>query len=106
MNSKGYGRMFLMEARRILVVILGSFLLALSLNFFLINANVYASGVSGFAQLVSSVFKDFLSINISTGVWLLILNIPVLIIGSFKIWKGFTIYSILSVIFSTLFYEM
>jgi len=98
--------MFLMEARRIFVVIFGSFLLALSLNFFLINANVYASGFSGFAQLLSSVFKDFLSINISTGVWLFILNIPVLIIGWFKIGKGFTIYSILSVIFSTLFLEI
>jgi len=106
MNSKGYGRMFLMEARRILVVILGSFLLALSLNFFLINANVYSSGFSGFAQLLSSIFKDFLSIDLSTGVLLFLLNIPVLIIGWFKIGKGFTIYSILSVIFSTLFLEL
>lgn len=98
--------MFLMEARRILVVILGSFLLALSLNFFLINANVYASGFSGFAQLLSSIFKDFLSLDLTTGVLLLLLNIPVLIIGWFKIGKGFTIYSILSVIFSTLFLEV
>ncbi|HLQ73678.1 MAG TPA: YitT family protein [Bacillota bacterium] len=98
--------MFLMEARRILVVILGSFLLALSLNFFLINANVYSSGFSGFAQLLSSIFKDFLSIDLSTGVLLFLLNIPVLIIGWFKIGKGFTIYSILSVIFSTLFLEL
>lgn len=98
--------MFLMEAKRIAVVILGSFLLAISLNFFLINANVYASGFSGAAQLLSSVFKDFLSFDISTGILLFLLNIPVLIIGWFKIGKGFTIYSILSVIFSTLFLEL
>lgn len=98
--------MFLMEARRIAVVIFGSFLLAVSLNFFLINANVYASGFSGAAQLLSSVFKDFIAFDISTGVLLLLLNIPVLIIGWFKIGKGFTIYSILSVVFSTLFLEV
>ncbi|MEI3605012.1 YitT family protein [Pseudogracilibacillus sp. SE30717A] len=98
--------MFLMEAKRIAVVILGSFLVAISLNFFLINANVYASGFSGAAQLLSSVFKDFFSFNISTGILLLILNIPVLLIGWFKIGKGFTIYSILSVAFSTLFLEL
>src|SRR5699024_3553934 len=98
--------MFLMEAKRIAVVIIGSFLLAISLNFFLIEANVYASGFSGAAQLLSSVFKDFLSMNISTGILVMILNIPVLIIGWFKIGKGFTIYSILSVAFATLFLEL
>lgn len=98
--------MFLIEARRIAVVILGSFLLAVSLNFFLISANVYASGFSGLAQLMSSIFQDFLSLNISTGVILFLLNIPVLIIGWFKIGKGFTIYSIVSVIFTTLFLEL
>lgn len=97
--------MFLIEARRIAIVILGSFLLAVSLNFFLINANVYASGFSGAAQLVSSVLQDFAKINISTGVLLFIFNIPVLILGWFKVGKGFTIYSIISVIFATLFLE-
>src|SRR5699024_7759507 len=98
--------MFLIEARRIAIVIIGSFLLAVSLNFFLIGANVYASGFSGLAQLMSSVFQDFLSFNVSTGVLLFILNVPVLIIGWFKIGKGFTIYSIISVVFSTLFLEI
>lgn len=98
--------MFLIEARRIVVVIFGSFLLAVSLNFFLISANVYASGFSGLAQLLSSIFQDFLSFNITTGVILFLLNIPVLIIGWFKIGKGFTIYSIISVVFTTLFLEL
>lgn len=98
--------MFLIEARRIAIVILGSFLLAVSLNFFLINANVYASGFSGAAQLVSSILQDFTKINISTGVLLFIFNIPVLILGWFKVGKGFTIYSIISVIFATLFLEI
>ena len=39
--------MFFIEAKRIAVVIFGSLLLAVSLNFFLINANVYASGFAG-----------------------------------------------------------
>jgi len=73
--------MFLMEARRIIVVILGSLLLALSLNFFLIGANVYSSGFTGAAQLVSSIFNDFLNIQISTGVLLFIFNVPVFILG-------------------------
>ena len=98
--------MFFIEAKRIAVVIFGSLLLAISLNFFLINANVYASGFAGAAQLASSVFYDVLGISISTGILLLLFNIPVFILGWYKVGKGFTIYSIISVIFATLFLEL
>lgn len=95
--------MFLVEARRIITVIFGSLLLAISLNFFLINANVYASGFTGAAQLASSVFHDFFNLNVSTGVLVFIFNIPVFVLGWFKVGKGFTIYSAVSVAFVTIF---
>jgi len=98
--------MFLVEAKRIFMVILSSFLIAVSLNFFLIEANVYSSGFAGAAQLASSVFNDFLKIKISTGVLLLLFNIPVITVGWFKVGKGFTVYSIISVVFATLFLEI
>lgn len=94
-----------MEAKRIIVVIAGSFLTAVSLNFFLIEANVYANGFAGAAQLLSSIFRDFIGVDIGTGIFLLLLNIPVFILGWFKVGKGFTIYSGISVLFSTMFLE-
>lgn len=97
--------MFLIEAKRIFIVIIGSLLNALSLNLFLESANVYASGFTGSAQLISSVFNDFIGIGISTGILLFLLNIPVFILGWFKVGKGFTIYSIVSVIFSSIFLQ-
>jgi len=98
--------MFFIEAKRIIVVIFGSLLVAISLNFFLINANVYASGFAGAAQLASSLFEDYSNFSISTGILLLIFNIPVFILGWYKVGKGFTIYSIISVIFATIFLEI
>lgn len=98
--------MFLIEAKRIAAVIFGSLLVAISLNFFLINANVYASGFAGAAQLLSSVLNDFVGIHLSTGILLLLFNIPVFILGWFKVGRGFTIYSIVSVLFATLFLEL
>lgn len=98
--------MFFIEAKRIIVVIFGALLVSISLNFFLINANVYASGFSGAAQLVSSLLSDQLGIVISTGILLFLFNIPVFILGWFKVGKGFTIYSIVSVVFTTLFLEL
>lgn len=98
--------MFFVETKRILVVILGSLLLAISLNFFLIGANVYASGFTGAAQLISSILSDFFAFEMSTGILLLVLNVPVLILGWFKVGRGFTVYSIISVAFTTLFLEL
>lgn len=98
--------MFIFEAKRIAVVIFGAILNAIALNLFFIKANVYASGFTGAAQLVSSVFNDFIGIGISTGILLLLFNIPVAILGWFKVGKGFTIYSIVSVMFTTLFLEI
>lgn len=98
--------MFYVEAKRIITVIFGSLLLAISLNFFLINANVYASGFTGAAQLASSVFHDFFNIKVTTGVLVLLFNLPVFILGWYKVGKGFTIYSAVSVAFVTLFLEI
>src|SRR5699024_8538664 len=98
--------MFLVEARRVVIVVIGSLLLALSLNFFLIGANVYASGFTGAAQLIASIFQDFLNIQLSTGILLFLFNIPVLILGWFKVGKSFTIYSIISVALASLFLEI
>ena len=98
--------MFLIEAKRIAGVMFGALLNAISLNFFLIGANVYASGFTGFAQLTSSFFHDFVGIGISTGILLALFNIPVAILGWLKVGKGFTVYSIISVMFTTLFLEL
>ncbi|ARI78053.1 YitT family protein [Halobacillus mangrovi] len=99
--------MFTFEMKRIFIVLLGAVLNAMSLNLFLIEANVYASGFTGTAQLLTSIFTDFLGVpGISTGLILFILNIPVAILGWYKVGKGFTIYSAVSVAFTTLFLEL
>lgn len=87
-------------------IIIGAFLLALSLNFFLIPANVYASGFAGAAQLVSNILSDYTPIHISTGILLLLFNIPVAILGWMKVGKTFTLYSFITVAFTTLFLEI
>lgn len=91
------------EVKKGLIVIIGALLNAVGLNLFMIPADVYASGFTGIAQLLSSVIKEYTPIYISTGVLLLVLNIPVAILGWKKVGKSFTLYSILSVGATTLF---
>ncbi|MGV2940770.1 YitT family protein [Mesobacillus sp. LC4] len=95
-----------LETKKIIIVVIGAFLNALSLNLFLIPANVYASGFTGIAQLVSSILGAFAPFTISTGILLLLLNIPVTILGWKKVGKSFTLYSFISVLLSSFFLEI
>ncbi|KKB36760.1 Arginine/ornithine antiporter ArcD [Bacillus thermotolerans] len=93
-------------SKKTMIVIVGAFLNAMAMNFFLIPANVYASGFQGAAQLLSNILTSFTPVNISVGALLLLLNIPVAILGWMKVGKSFTIFSFLSVAATTFFMEM
>ncbi|MBM4764214.1 YitT family protein [Bacillus sp. B15-48] len=94
------------HAKKFFIVLVGAILNAIAMNFFLIPANVYASGFAGFAQLISSIFAEFTPFYLSTGILLFLLNVPVIILGWKKVGKSFTIYSFLSVLLMSLFLEL
>lgn len=91
------------ETIKVFVVIIGALLNAVGLNLFLIPANVYAGGFTGIAQLLSSVLDQYTPLYNSTGILLLLLNIPVAILGWKKVGKSFTLYSFFSVAATTFF---
>ncbi|MFD1317386.1 YitT family protein [Loigolactobacillus zhaoyuanensis] len=82
--------------KKILVTIVASLLVAFALNNFLIPAAVFSSGVNGLAQLVSTLLARYTSLHIQTGWWILIFNLPIGLLGWFKIGRGFTLFSILT----------
>lgn len=81
------------QAKKVFFVLFASVTNAIALNNFLIPANIYASGVNGISQLLASVMSDFAQLEISTGVFIILLNVPIAVIGWFKIGKSFTMYS-------------
>ncbi|MEH7113044.1 YitT family protein [Neobacillus niacini] len=98
--------MLWLQSKKIVIVIVGAFLNALAINLFLVPANVYSSGFTGVAQLLSKVLSEQTPLNVSMGFLLLVLNIPVAILGWFKVGKSFTVYSFISVVLSSLFLEL
>lgn len=98
--------MLWLQTKKTVIVIFGALLNAIAMNLFLIPANVYSSGFTGIAQLLSRVLSDYTPIHISMGFLLLLLNIPVAILGWIKVGKSFTVYSFLSVVLSSLFLTM
>jgi uncharacterized membrane-anchored protein YitT (DUF2179 family) len=98
--------MLWMHVKKFTIVLIGALLNAIAMNLFLIPANVYTSGFAGVAQLTSKLVGDYTSYEISTGILLFILNIPVAILGWKQVGKLFTFYSFLSVVLMSFFLEI
>lgn len=90
------------DAKVLFIVIVGAVLNAVSLNLFLIPATVLSGGVTGIAQLISALLGPT-SFHVSTGILLLLLNLPVAYAGWIKVGHRFTLYSLISVILTTFF---
>ncbi|MGX7014063.1 YitT family protein [Vagococcus silagei] len=84
--------------KKIIIVILAGFLLAVGLNIFLIPANVFSVGLNGISQLLSSFIDMNFGIHINTGIFIFLFNIPIAILGWIKLGKSATIYSLLTVL--------
>lgn len=91
------------EFKKVLIVTFGALLNAAALNLFLIPADVYSAGFTGVSQLLYRIIGDYTPFHVSTGVILLLLNIPVAILGWKKVGKAFTLYSFVSVALTSLF---
>lgn len=88
--------------KKIIIVIVAGFLLAVGLNVFLIPANVFSVGLNGISQLISSVLELNFGIKINTGTFIFLFNVPIAVLGWIKLGKSATIYSLLTVLSITI----
>jgi uncharacterized membrane-anchored protein YitT (DUF2179 family) len=77
---------------RLLIIIIGSVLVAAAYNLFLIPHKILSSGISGIAMMLGLITP------FSTGLMNFLLNLPLLILGVMKLGKRFICYTILSVV--------
>lgn len=85
------------------IAILFGFLNGLGVNFFLSPANLYSSGVTGMAQIISSFFTDSVSIFSSIALWNLLINLPLIYISWKKLGHNFTVFTLCTVVSSSFF---
>ncbi|QHJ72068.1 YitT family protein [Planococcus halotolerans] len=74
-----------------LVIFFGSVLLGFAFNMFLLPHEILSGGITGVAMIFS------LMTPVNAGIWLIILNIPILVLGWMKLGKLFIANSIYSV---------
>lgn len=76
---------------------------AFALNFFFQPGHVYSSGITGLAQILTTLSDHLVGVNLPVSITLYILNLPLLVLAWFKIGRKFTIYTIITVTLSSVF---
>jgi len=77
---------------QLVVMVASAVVSAVALNEFLIPANTFSGGVNGIAQILYSAGKP-MGLHINTGYYILLFNMPIALIGWFKLGHRFTIMS-------------
>ncbi|MBZ9632778.1 YitT family protein [Clostridium sp. FP1] len=78
--------------QKIVLIMLGSFILAVSINLFIVPNKLLSGGLSGIGLMLQYIF------NMPMGVTVLVLNIPLLILSILKINKRFTLFTIIGTV--------
>ncbi|MBF0787529.1 MULTISPECIES: YitT family protein [unclassified Streptococcus] len=92
-------------AERISGSIIYGILSSIAVNFFFQSGNVYSSGVTGIAQIISAISVTYWGVKIPLALVYYGLNLPLLIIAWYKIGNKFTIFTFITVTFSSFFIQ-
>lgn len=77
-----------------------------AVNFFYEPGNIYSSGVTGIAQIISTLTQSAFGIKIPVALALLLLNLPLFILGWLKISPKFTIFTGITVLLTSVFMQI
>ena len=77
-----------------------------AVNFFYEPGNIYSSGVTGIAQIIGTLAQSAFGIKIPVARALLLLNLPLFILGWFKISPKFTIFTGITVLLTSVFMQI
>lgn len=95
---------------RIFGAIFGEFIMALSMNLFIVPLNLYAGGVTGVAQLLSTLLETYGGMNFGNhnvaGLLYFLFNIPLLLYGYRTLGKALTFRTAVCSISFSIFYSI
>lgn len=85
------------------VSVVYALLASVAINFFYSPGNIYSSGITGLAQILTTLSTKFLGVTIPVSTTLYMLNIPLFILAWRKIGHKFTIFTIITVTLTSTF---
>lgn len=90
------------EYKRFFVVIIATIIYMLGLIWFLQPANLYSGGVVGLVQLIVNIIAKFTGVTHEMGLFIFVLNIPILFVAFKYVSFRFAIYSLISIVIQTI----
>ena len=88
------------------VSIVYAILASVAMNFFYQPGNIYSSGITGLAQILTTLSTRIVGFNIPVSITLYALNIPLFFVAWRKIGKKFTIFTFLTVTLTSVFMQI
>ncbi|KXT77839.1 Integral membrane protein [Streptococcus sp. DD13] len=79
---------------------------AIAVNFFFQPGNIYSSGVTGLAQVVSAISNHFMGIALPVSLTFYALNLPLIVISWFYIGHKFATFTFITVTMSSFFIQI
>lgn len=70
---------------------------AMALNYFLVPSKIFSAGANGIAQIISMLTANTFHIQLDTGFLILVLNIPIAVLGFYKLGFQATLLSFINV---------
>ncbi|PKK97217.1 MAG: hypothetical protein CVV58_02400 [Tenericutes bacterium HGW-Tenericutes-3] len=103
LHSEAYKNKIVPEIERLIAVIVFTIIYGIGVSWFLEASVVplYTGGIPGIGQLVRDAMYVWFNIDVGSnflGLFVIIMNIPILLVGWFGVSHRFTIYSIISVL--------
>ncbi|MGK0551981.1 YitT family protein [Enterococcus faecalis] len=77
-------------------------LASIAMNFFYQPGNIYSSGITGLAQILTTLSKQLIGFTVPVSITLYVLNIPLFFLAWKKIGKKFTIFTFITVTLTSL----
>lgn len=88
------------------VSIVYAILASIAMNFFYQPGNIYSSGITGLAQILTTLSTRTLGFNVPVSVTLFALNVPLFFLAWKKIGKKFTIFTFITVALTSVFMQI
>ncbi|GGC86915.1 YitT family protein [Enterococcus wangshanyuanii] len=88
------------------VSIVYAILASVAMNFFYQPGNIYSSGITGLAQILTTLSTRVIGFNVPVSITLYALNIPLFFVAWLKIGKKFTIFTVLTVTLTSIFMQI
>ncbi|ALR99935.1 hypothetical protein ATZ33_00625 [Enterococcus silesiacus] len=88
------------------VSIVYAILASVAMNFFYQPGNIYSSGITGLAQILTTLSTQVVGFKVPVSITLYALNIPLFFVAWRKIGKKFTIFTFLTVTLTSIFMQI